>query len=108
MEWPLDHARGVLLDSFCLGAVRRAGTAFGRFEEDRQVTVGVQTLGRLVVDAQFALGVSSHHLTEQNGQVLLQLHDTKAKIGHLEATVKPFFRTVAQHVKRIRRLWPLS
>ncbi len=73
MEGPLDHARGVLLGSFCLGAVRRGGTAFGRFEEDRQVTVGVQTLGRLVVDARFALGVSNHHLTEQNSQILFQL-----------------------------------
>ena len=36
-------------------------------------------------------------------QVLVQLHDAKAKIDHLEATAKPFFRTVAQHVKRIRR-----
>ena len=35
--------------------------------------------------------------------VLLQIHETKAKIDHLEATVKPFFRTVAQGVKRIRR-----
>ena len=35
--------------------------------------------------------------------ILLQIHETKAKIDHLEATVKPFFRTVAQGVKRIRR-----
>ena len=35
--------------------------------------------------------------------VLMQLHETKGKIDHLEATVKPFFRTVAQGVKRIRR-----
>ena len=35
--------------------------------------------------------------------ILLQIHETKTKIDHLEATVKPFFRTVAQGVKRIRR-----
>ena len=35
--------------------------------------------------------------------VLLQIHESKAKIDHLEASTKPFFRTVAQGVKRIRR-----
>ena len=35
--------------------------------------------------------------------ILLQIHETKAKIDHLEATVKPFFRTVAQGVKKIQR-----
>ena len=35
--------------------------------------------------------------------VLLQIHETKAKIDHLEASTKPLFRTVAQGVKRIRR-----
>ena len=41
------------------------------------------------------------HISVRQG--LLQLRDTRAKIDHLEATVKPFFRTVAQHVKRIGR-----
>ena len=55
-------------------------------------------------DAQIAkLHEAMYDLHISIRQVLLQLHDTKAKIGHLEATVKPFFRTVAQHVKRIRR-----
>ena len=55
-------------------------------------------------DAQIAkLHEAMYDLHISVRQVLLQLHDTKAKIGHLEATVKPFFRTVAQHVKRIRR-----
>ncbi|OLO72835.1 glycosyl transferase family 2 [Actinomyces oris] len=36
-------------------------------------------------------------------RVLFQVHETKGQIDHLEATVKPFFRTVAQGVKRIRR-----
>ena len=55
-------------------------------------------------DAQIAkLDGAMYDLHVSIRQVLLQLHDTKAKIGHLEATVKPFFRTVAQHVKRIRR-----
>ena len=35
--------------------------------------------------------------------VLMQLHETKGKIDHLEATAQPFFRTVAQGLKRIRR-----
>ena len=35
--------------------------------------------------------------------VLLQIHESKAKIDHLEASTKPLFRTVAQGVKRIRR-----
>ena len=55
-------------------------------------------------DAQIAKlheGMYDLHLSVR--QVLVQLHDAKAKIDHLEATVKPFFRTVAQHVKRIRR-----
>ena len=36
-------------------------------------------------------------------QVLNQTYDISAKIDRVEATVKPFFRTVAQHIKRIRR-----
>ena len=36
-------------------------------------------------------------------QVLYQTYDISAKIDRVEATVKPFFRTVAQHIKRIRR-----
>ena len=47
-EWidSLNHARGVLLNSFYPGAAGRRGAAFGSF----------------VVDAQFAFGVSNHHL----------------------------------------------
>jgi len=36
-------------------------------------------------------------------QVMYQTYDISAKIDRVEATVKPFFRTVAQHIKRIRR-----
>ena len=36
-------------------------------------------------------------------QVLYQTYDISAKIDRVEATVKPFFRTVAQHLKRLRR-----
>ena len=36
-------------------------------------------------------------------QVLRQAYDINTKVDHLEATVKPFFRTVVQHVKRLRR-----
>ena len=36
-------------------------------------------------------------------QVLYQAYDISAKIDRVEATVKPFFRTVAQHLKRLRR-----
>ena len=36
-------------------------------------------------------------------QVLYQTYDMSAKIDRVEASVKPFFRTVAQHIKRIRR-----
>lgn len=35
--------------------------------------------------------------------VLIEIHETKAKIDRLEASTKPFFRTVAQGVKRIRQ-----
>ena len=55
-------------------------------------------------DAQIAkLHEAMYDLHISIRQVLLQLHDTKAKIGHLEATVKPFFRTVAQGVKKMQR-----
>ena len=55
-------------------------------------------------DAQIAkLHEAMYDLHISIRQVLVQLHDAKAKIDHLEATAKPFFRTVAQHVKRIRR-----
>ena len=36
-------------------------------------------------------------------QILQQAYDINVKVDHLEATVKPFFRTVVQHVKRLRR-----
>ena len=36
-------------------------------------------------------------------QVLYQAYDISAKIDRVEATVKPFFRTVVQHLKRLRR-----
>ena len=36
-------------------------------------------------------------------QVLYQTYDISAKVDRVEATVKPFFRTVAQHLKRLRR-----
>ena len=55
-------------------------------------------------DAQIAkLHEAMYDLHISIRQVLVQLHDAKAKIDHLEATAKPFFRTVAQGVKKIQR-----
>ena len=53
------------------------------------------------------LGSGIHQLRDElrstTQQVLYQAYDISAKIDRVEATVKPFFRTVAQHLKRLRR-----
>ena len=68
-------------------------------QQNAYLTQSIAQLNDAVHSLRFTIG----DLHESIRHILLQIHETKAKIDHLEATVKPFFRTVAQGVKRIRR-----
>ena len=68
-------------------------------QQNAYLTQSIAQLNDAVHSLRFTIG----DLHGSIRHVLLQIHETKAKIDHLEATVKPFFRTVAQGVKRIRR-----
>ena len=69
---------------------------------DQQNAYLTQSIAQLHEDMH-SLRFTIGDLHDSIRHVLMQLHETKGKIDHLEATVKPFFRTVAQGVKRIRR-----
>ncbi|WP_167145211.1 glycosyltransferase family A protein [Actinomyces sp. ZJ308] len=94
-----------------LGVMLVSAEYFHRLEErlrqheeklDHQNAYLTQSVAQLN-DAVHSLRFTIGDLHESIRHILLQAHETKAKIDHLEATVKPFFRTVAQGVKRIRR-----
>ncbi|WP_315583545.1 glycosyltransferase family A protein [Actinomyces viscosus] len=67
--------------------------------QNAYLTQSVAQLDEAVRSLRFTIG----DLHESIRHVLFQSHETRVRIDHLEATVKPFFRTVAQGVKRIRR-----
>ena len=69
---------------------------------DQQNAYLTQSIAQLHEDMH-SLRFTIGDLHDSIRHVLMQLHETKGKIDHLEATVKPFFRTVAQHLKRLRR-----
>ena len=69
---------------------------------DQQNAYLTQSIAQLHEDMH-SLRFTIGDLHDSIRHVLMQLHETKGKIDHLEATVKPFFRTVVQGVKRIRR-----
>ena len=69
---------------------------------DQQNAYLTQSIAQLHEDMH-SLRFTIGDLHDSIRHVLMQLHETKGKIDHLEATVQPFFRTVAQGLKRIRR-----
>ena len=69
---------------------------------DQQNAYLTQSIAQLHEDMH-SLRFTIGDLHDSIRHVLMQLHETKGKIDHLEASTKPFFRTVAQGVKRIRR-----
>ena len=56
-------------------------------------------LQRAMRDLRFTIG----DLHDTMRQVLMHTHAINLKVDHVEATAKPFFRTVAQGVKKIQR-----
>ncbi len=87
-----------------LGLLLVSAEYYHRLEEklDHQNAYLTQSIAQLN-DTLSSLRFTIGDLHGSIRHVLLQIHETKARIDHLEATVKPFFRTVAQGVKRIRR-----
>ena len=68
----------------------------GRLEQQDKEIAHLQKAMR---DLRFTIG----DLHDTMRQVLMQTYEINLKVDHVEATAKPFFRTVAQGVKRIQR-----
>lgn len=92
--------QGVSVDSENLGLLLVSAEYYHRLQErleqqDKEIAH--------LHEAMHGLHSTVSELHGTTRQVLQQTYDINAKVDHLEATVKPFFRTVAQHVKRLRR-----
>ena len=92
--------QGVPVDSENLGLLLVSAEYYHRLQErmeqqDKEIAH--------LHEAMHGLHSTMSELYGTTHQVLRQAYDINAKVDHLEATVKPFFRTVVQHVKRLRR-----
>ena len=100
--------RSVPVDSENLGLLLVSAEYYHRLQErlekqDKEIEHLKGTMHELGSGIDQLRNEVRDELRSTTQQVLNQTYDISAKIDRVEATVKPFFRTVAQHIKRIRR-----
>ena len=100
--------QGGSVDSENLGLLLVSAEYYHRLQErlekqDKEIEHLKGTMHELGSGIQQLRDELRDELRSTTQQVLYQAYDISAKIDRVEATVKPFFRTVAQHIKRIRR-----
>ena len=66
------------------------------------VTAASENLGLLLVSAEYYHRIQKR-LEQQDKEILMHAYEINLKVDHVEATAKPFFRTVAQGVKKMQR-----
>lgn len=111
-EATVSAPQGVPADSENLGLLLVSAEYYRRLRErlehqDKEIEHlkgAVHNLGSGIDQLRGELrGELRDELRSTTQQILYQTYDISAKIDRVEASVKPFFRTVAQHIKRIRR-----
>ena len=100
--------RSVPVDSENLGLLLVSAEYYHRLQErlekqDKEIEHLKGTMHELGSGIDQLRNEVRDELRSTTQQVLNQTYDISAKIDRVEATVKPFFRTVAQHLKRLRR-----
>ena len=100
--------QGVPVDSENLGLLLVSAEYYRRLRErlehqDKEIEHLKGAVHNLGSGIDQLRGELRDELRSTTQQVLYQTYDISAKIDRVEATVKPFFRTVAQHLKRLRR-----
>ena len=107
-EATVSAPQGVPADSENLGLLLVSAEYYRRLRErlehqDKEIEHLKGAVHNLGSGIDQLRGELRDELRSTTQQVLYQTYDISAKIDRVEATVKPFFRTVAQHIKRIRR-----
>ena len=92
--------QGVTAASENLGLLLVSAEYYHRIQKRlEQQDKEIAHLQRAMRDLRFTIG----DLHDTMRQVLMHTHAINLKVDHVEATAKPFFRTVAQGVKKIQR-----
>lgn len=107
-EATVSAPQGVPADSENLGLLLVSAEYYRRLRErlehqDKEIEHLKGAVHNLVSGIDQLRGELRDELRSTTQQILYQTYDISAKIDRVEASVKPFFRTVAQHIKRIRR-----